>query len=189
MIAKVFINAGHAPDGNPDPGAVNTLTGQMEYKVNSNIALLLSFYLNNAGIQTKVLQSDSLEEVCQASNDFEADIFISIHCNASDNKWAEGCETWYLTNSDKGKALACYVMMEILSAIDVTNRGVRESIPGESGLYVLQHTAAPSILVETAFISNPSDARLLGDTYIIEQFARAIARGVTDYAGVEADLV
>ena len=37
----------------------------------------------------------------------------------------------------------------------------------------------PAILVETAFIDNESDAALLRDR--LDDFARAIARGVTDY--------
>ena len=37
----------------------------------------------------------------------------------------------------------------------------------------------PAVLVECAFIDNPHDAKLLVDKE--DDFARAIARGVTDY--------
>ena len=37
----------------------------------------------------------------------------------------------------------------------------------------------PAVLVETAFIDNPDDAKLLVERE--DDFARAIARGVTDY--------
>ena len=57
----------------------------------------------------------------------------------------------------------------------VVNRGVKV---GER-LYVLKNTDAPAVLVETAFIDNPDDAKLLVDRE--DDFARAIARGVTDY--------
>ena len=47
------------------------------------------------------------------------------------------------------------------------------------GLMVLKHTDMPACLVETAFIDNDADAELLRTGY--DDFARAIARGVTDY--------
>ena len=47
------------------------------------------------------------------------------------------------------------------------------------GLCVLKHTDMPAVLVETAFIDNDEDAELLTNRQ--DDFARAIARGVTDY--------
>lgn len=52
-------------------------------------------YLNAVGIETEILQSDSLYEVCQKANASEADLFISIHCNSAANPVANGTETWY----------------------------------------------------------------------------------------------
>ena len=46
-------------------------------------------------------------------------------------------------------------------------------------LIVLKHTNMPAVLVETAFISNDDDANLLANNQ--DDFARAIARGITDY--------
>ena len=46
-------------------------------------------------------------------------------------------------------------------------------------LVVLKHTDMPAVLVETAFIDNDADAALLVDKE--DEFARAIARGITDY--------
>ncbi|WP_199846815.1 N-acetylmuramoyl-L-alanine amidase family protein, partial [Acidaminococcus fermentans] len=56
-----------------------------------------------------------------------------------------------------------------------TDRGVKVM----PGLMVLKHTDMPACLVETAFIDNDADAELLRTGY--DDFARAIARGVTDY--------
>ena len=52
--------------------------------------------------------------------------------------------------------------------------------------YVLKNTDAPAVLIETAFIDNPDDAKLLVDRE--DDFARAIARGVTDYFSNEKPL-
>lgn len=46
-------------------------------------------------------------------------------------------------------------------------------------MYVLTNTDMPAVLVELAFISNESDEQLLADNR--DDFARAIARGITDY--------
>ena len=48
------------------------------------------------------------------------------------------------------------------------------------GLIVLKHTDMPACLVETAFIDNDDDTALLTNKQ--DDFARAIARGITDYA-------
>ena len=53
--------------------------------------------------------------------------------------------------------------------------------PGVNGLYVLSNTNAVAVLVELAFIDHARDAQLLGTQQ--DEFARAIARGVTDYEG------
>ena len=46
-------------------------------------------------------------------------------------------------------------------------------------LFVLQYTAMPAVLVELGFISNEGDEDLLQNCQ--DDFARAVARGVTDY--------
>lgn len=76
---RVFVNPGHAPGGIPDPGAVNPVTGSRESDIAAKAGKLLAGYLITAGIEVKALQSDDLGEVCAASNEWGADIFISLH--------------------------------------------------------------------------------------------------------------
>ena len=176
---KVFINPGHAPDGNPDPGATNARTGLRECDVALEVASSLAYYLNLVNIETKVVQSDSLSEVVLASNEWDANLFISIHCNAY-NETARGTETWYYHCSDLGAELANCVQKQIIDSINTVNRGIKGAKPGVNGLYVLTHTVAPAILVELAFIDNDDDAAILANR--IDDFAKAIARGITDYS-------
>lgn len=51
----------------------------------------------------------------------------------------------------------------------------------QAGFVVLKSPDIPSILVETGFISNPQEARLLADTGYQQKMARAIFSGVTEY--------
>ena len=53
----------------------------------------------------------------------------------------------------------------------------------QAGFAVLKATSIPSILVETAFISNPAEERRLNDPAYQEKIARAILRGIKSYVG------
>lgn len=178
---KVFINPGHAPNGNPDPGAVNQITGLQECDVALAVGTLVEGYLRAAGCTTLLVQSDSLSYVVSVANSWCADIFISIHCNSATNTEAQGSETWYCHGSLRGKALAACIQRQIVTSLPVVDRGLKEATPGKNGLYVLSNTDMPAALVELAFISNPSDERMLADSAMQDEFARAISRGITDY--------
>ena len=174
---RVFLNPGHAPNGEPDPGACGW--GIRECDVAKNVADLVAGYLTAAGVEVVGnLQSDSLEEVVDASNESEADLFISIHCNACNGN-ARGTEVWYYHRSANGELLADCIRNQIVDALGTADRGSKRAKPGVNGLYVLNNTGATAVLVELAFIDNEQDAQLLCEKQ--DDFARAIARGVTDY--------
>lgn len=176
---KVFINPGHAPNGNHDPGAVNAKTGLRESDVVAAVGTYTAQYLINAGVAATVLQHDDLETICDTANASGADLFISIHCNAADSAAALGTETYCYPSSSAGQALADAVQRQIVDSLHTVDRGVKLAVPGVNGLYVLNNTVMPAILVELAFISNDHDEQLLA--IYQDAFARAIARGVTDY--------
>lgn len=176
---RVFLNPGHAPNGNPDPGAVNPNTGLRECDVAKNIANLVAKYLTAAGVEVvSVFQCDSLAEIANASNRMQPDIFVSIHCNAF-NLHANGTEVWHFHSSQGGHKLAECIQRQIVDSLGTTDRGVKGAVPGKNGLYVLSNTDAVACLIECAFIDNPSDEELLRTRH--DDFARAIARGITDY--------
>ena len=80
----------------------------------------------------------------------------------------------YSAGSD-GEKLASFIQNQIIGALGTVDRGVKYS----KGLYVLKHTDCPAVLVETAFISNAEDEKLLAEKKA--EFAHAIARGVSDF--------
>lgn len=90
---KVHLNPGHAPGGHPDTGAVNSESGLRECDVALAVGQSAESYLNAAGVAIELLQSDSPEEICEAANASDADIFVSIHCNAAEAEEANGTET------------------------------------------------------------------------------------------------
>ena len=52
----------------------------------------------------------------------------------------------------------------------------------QAPFYVLIGAEMPAILIEIAFISNPDDARLLGDDLFIDKLAEQISDGISQYA-------
>lgn len=174
---KVFLNPGHSPNGIPDPGALGH--NLRECDITKAVSDMVERYLTAAGVEVVGnLQSDSLVDVVSESNQSGADIFVSIHCNAY-NSAAHGTETWYYYESEHGKQLAECIQNQIVDSLGTTDRGIKPSEPGRTGLYVLTTTTCTAVLVELAFIDNGSDADML--EYRRDDFARAIARGITDY--------
>lgn len=169
---KVFINPGHAPGGNPDPGACGC--GLRESDVAASVGELVQKYLDAAGCETQVLQSDSLYAVTNAANEWDADVFVSIHCNSAGTDKATGTETFSYPYSTNGARLAGCIHRQIVASLPLVDRGTKEA-----NFHVVRETDMPACLVEMAFINNPKDAALLRDRQ--DDFARAIARGVTDY--------
>ena len=94
---RVFINPGH--DREQDIGAVNPNTGLRECDVAATIGSLVQTYLETAGCEVQLLQSDNLAGetpdlpcVVDTANTWPADVFVSLHCNA-DSGCASGTET------------------------------------------------------------------------------------------------
>ena len=185
---KVYLNPGH--DTKYDSGAVNPETGLRECDVAAAVGELVRGYLEKAGCECRILQSDNLageseysdrqgNTVCGDANDWGADVFVSIHCNAA-NTAARGTEVecYDADSGNAGAQLAQCIQSQIVDALGTTDRGIKS----RPGLLVLRQTDMPAVLVEMAFIDNDEDAALLaGKT---DEFARAIARGVTDYENI-----
>lgn len=182
---RVFINPGHAPGGRPDTGAINKESGLRECDVALDISRHVKRYLELAGCTVTMVQSNNLfgeadgVNVVETANRQKCDIFVSIHCNAFNGK-ARGAETLCYSVYAKSADLAKCIQFQLAAAVrraDMTfpDRGVKS----RPGLVVLNSTAMPAALVETAFIDNREDAAILIN--YSQEIAAAIARGITDY--------
>lgn len=166
---KIYINPGHSVDGD-DHGAC--AFGLREADIALAIGRRVETYLRAVGYQVKLGQFDNLQPICDDANAWYADYFISIHCNAAANPQAHGTETFYA--SPAGENLAKAIQRQIVQTLGTFDRRVERR-----NHYVTTHTDMPAVLVETAFISNPDEAKLLSERQ--DDFARAIARGITDF--------
>jgi N-acetylmuramoyl-L-alanine amidase len=154
---RIFIDVGH---GGKDSGAIG-VNGIKEKDVVLDIALeLLKF--NKRGenpIDIYLTRySDtliSLSDRSKLTKALEADVFISLHCNHSDNPNARGLEGYVAnTNSQysKDSILLAYQLQATLNKeLGIESRGVRFA-----NFQVLRETIdyCPSVLLELGFLSN-----------------------------------
>jgi len=123
---------------------------------------------------------DELQARCDVANNAGARLFISVHTNSFTTGVLNGTTTYYYKSDSYG--LADAVHARLAANLPTQDDGIRKE-----NFYVIHHTNAPAILVETAFLSNSGDARYLKSSAFIQSVATSIADGVGDYASPPAD--
>ena len=193
---RIVIDPGHA-GRNVDPGAVNAATGLQEADVALQVSRLIESQMVAAGHEVKLTrteweqaETDDLSFRSAMANEWGAELFVSIHCNSAASSSAAGYEVWTSPGDTQGDVLATCIYKQI--AAEFPDRAGRADYSDgdpdkESRFYVLVHTDAPACLVEMAFISNDEEAALLSDAARQDRYARAIAKGITDYAALKTN--
>jgi N-acetylmuramoyl-L-alanine amidase len=218
-IRTIVIDPGH---GGTEYGAKGP-SGTYEKDITLKIARVLKTYIENyIGLKVFLTRNSdmnlSLEERASIANNQKADIFISIHCNASRSRKAKGSETFILSlkatdkearrlafyennfeemNDDNREAddiklilwdmaqteylresanLAILIQKELNILLGTKNRGIKQA-----PFRVLMNVAMPAVLVEAAFISNPSEEKMLNKEQYQKKIAYAIFLGIKRY--------
>ena len=172
-VKKVVIDAGH---GGTDAGAIGG--GTYEKDITLDVAKRVEDLLKKSGFAVLMTRPNdayvSLQDRVAMSENYNPDIFVSIHVNSSVRPEITGVETHYY--HQESMTLAQTVHSSLASAVDSPNRGLFKS-----KFYVINHTTAPAILVEIGFISNSAErAQLVGEKRK-QATAKAIADGVKNY--------
>jgi len=173
----VAIDAGH---GGPDVGA--TRNGIYEKDIALAISKQLGRILQQMGyavIYTRTEDIDlDLEPRVQIAESARASAFVSMHVNSLDANASQvnGVETYHAPSASLGKNLAELVHQQIIASTGANDRGVRSA-----RFHVIIKTSMPAILVETGFITNPSEASRLVSSSYQERMAEAIAKGVDQF--------
>ncbi|MCC0643582.1 N-acetylmuramoyl-L-alanine amidase [Clostridioides sp. ZZV14-6150] len=167
---KVAIVPGHTLTGK-GTGAVGYVD---EGKENRILTDLIIKWLNRGGATVytgKIDKSNNyLAQQCQIANKQDVDLAVQIHFNANSTTLNPmGTETIYKTNN--GKLYAERVNSKLSTVFK--NRGVKSDV---RGLYWLNNTKAPAILIEVCFVDSKADT----DYYIKckNTIARLIAEGI-----------
>lgn len=188
MAIRIYIDQGHNPSGF-NTGAEGN--GYYEQDVTYRIGgLLYGLFADNAAFEARLSRptedtvlgtsnASSLRVRVEQANAFGAELFLSLHTNASTNPAANGTECLiYSTASTVAYAVAGDILTQVTALTGTRNRGIIE----RPGLYVLRRTAMPAVLVEMGFLTNPGDAARMVEEP--ELFARGIYRGVLSYYGL-----
>lgn len=189
----VFIDPGH---GGPFTGMVAPSNGVHEADVNLSVALKLRALLETHGavvmmsrVDDEVLVPDNLSQDLAAraamSNAAKPDVFISIHHNADVEAGSQkdDLEVYYKRGDDVG---SLDLGRALISAL---GRGIRFSaerkhlLPGN--YKVLRLNDAPSLLLETAYLTNNRDATYLATDDGAEDEANSILIGLAMYFALD----
>ena len=143
----IVLDPGH---GGQDSGATGC-SGLKEKDVNLTVALHLANLLRSSGFNIIMTRTEdkniTLAERVTLAEKAGADLFISIHANASlNNKYASGTETYYYPNKETSPQsffLASLVQQEVSSALKLPGIGVKKA-----SFHVLRETHMPAALVE-----------------------------------------
>ena len=174
----VVIDPGH---GGPDPGAIG-ISGIRETDVVLEVSKTVKKLLSEKGVEVRLTRNNDvyidLPPRVSFANRSNANIFVSIHANASRGKKRDinGLETFYYRGW-RGRLLAKKIQKQILRVSPGSpDRGVKQG-----SFYVIKNTRMPAVLVEIGFLTGRLDARRLEKSIHRNRIAHAIAKGILEY--------
>ncbi len=197
---RIVLDPGHGGD---DRGAAGRSKWATEKRLNLDIALRVQALLAKNYEVHLTRSTDvgmSLEERCEFARKLKADLYVSIHLNASAAKNASGIETHILTprgarNTASSSASASdnilytgnahdgpntilgYTLQKhLLRHVTADDRGLRKS-----RFFVLRNAPCPAALVECGFLSNRVEENKLLTAKHRELLAKGIAEGIHTY--------
>ena len=176
----IVIDPGH---GGEDEGC--SRNGVLEKEINLELAKKLSDKLKELGYRVKLTRENNiaqptLEERVNIAEAANADLFISIHQNACEEKESRvtGIETWYCDDaSGNSKRLAQLVHMSVIEQTGAQDREFKES----RELYVIRETSMPACLIETSFLSNRKEREAICSSEYQEKLVSGMAQGIDYY--------
>ncbi len=175
---SVVIDPGH---GGPDPGAIG-IGGIRESDVVLEVSKIVKKLLAEKGVKVRLTRKKEVDldlpPRVSFANKTDADIFVSIHANASRGKRRDinGLETFYFRGW-RGRLLAKKIQKEILRVSPGSpDRGVKQG-----RFYVIKNTKMPAVLVEIGFLTGRLDARRLEKAAHRKRVAYAISKGILEY--------
>lgn len=172
----IVLDAGH---GGKDQGANGG--NAIEKEITLEIAKKTEECLKEAGYKVKLTRDDDtfveLEERAEYANQKKAKVFVSIHCNSSEDGEGNGIETFY--SEQKGEESEKLAVLIQENLIEQTNARDREAKTADYAVIV--RTKMPAVLVETGFLSDAEERALLEQDEYQNHLAKGIADGIIGY--------
>lgn len=186
---KVVIDAGH---GGYDNGAIS-YNGILEKDISLTVAKKVQHVLEYYGVEV-VMTRESDEVSWEAdniadlnarnyiANTSNADYFVSIHCNSSD-EYAYGSEVYVYLEDEASFELANEINEELKLIEELDNREMKDA--DLNPLHILIYNEIPSCLVEMGFLTNEYDADFMMSEKGMNALAKAISKGILDTLEIE----
>lgn len=119
-------------------------------------------YLRTNGVEAityhdnvSTTQDENLERIVEAHNAKQRDLDVSVHFNAYETTSKPmGVECFYYSGNSKTQQLSAAITDQIATATNLPDRGAKPT----TGLYVINHTEMPCVLIETCFVDSTTDA-------------------------------
>ncbi|WP_251178835.1 N-acetylmuramoyl-L-alanine amidase, partial [Adlercreutzia agrestimuris] len=205
----IALDPGHGGyDGGANDSIVSGIATVQEKNVTLKIAKYCKAALERYNVRVYMTRTTDeyvgLSERVRRAKNAGADVFISIHINSAASTLGNGAEVWYPNSSsyrhdlhEEGKQLAGNIVKK-LAALGLQNRGIKTlnatngyTYPNNGGIgdyYTVIADARESgmagLIVEHAFISNPSESAKLKQESFLKQLGEADAAGIVDTYGL-----
>lgn len=195
------------------PGYKRGPTGVREAEMNLRTAKLLQKLLEDAGAFVFLTRESEVSDIAddrvrgtlrmraEMANNLErpegsirageigADVFISIHYNASSNPdrnftsmWFHGEADWTEVGLDLAKYTGHAVGQELRTQVALTGILMSDQQMYAGGFGVIRHSQVPAFLTEMSFFSNPVEEQRLRDAGHNLRAAYGLYRGLCEYA-------
>lgn len=105
----------------------------------------------------------------------KSNLYLSIHINWYQSSAHKGAEVLYNSINKNNKLLAEAIMYEFK-----TNQKSKREIK-KTNLYMYKNITTPGVLIETGYLSNPTERRLLQSESYQKELAKSITNGVKNY--------
>jgi len=216
-VKTIILDPGH---GGRDPGAIGP-NGLKEKNVTLAVAKLIKPKLEANGYKVLLTRDRDvyveLDERTAFANRKYADLFISIHTNASRSRKARGVETYFLgvardressetallenaiseqtladlekilmdltrtSNLKQSSLLAESIQENLFNGLSGKHKSVKDHGVKQASFYVLIGAQMPAVLVETSFISHPTEEKLLRSPQYQALISESIYHGILHY--------
>ncbi|KHD45428.1 N-acetylmuramoyl-L-alanine amidase [Streptococcus hongkongensis] len=194
VINKViYLDAGH---GGYDPGA--SYFNQNEKTLNLQMQSLVKSKLEAAGYKVVTTRTEDtfvdLLPRSEKANQSLADIFVSIHFNASPSSAANGIETYYyeyyedypsrINDSYHNDPECLSRSSDLANAIQIATvlkTGAKNNGVLRNTFAVLRETTAPAVLLELGYMSNQTEFQRINASAYQEKLAQGVVSGILSY--------